>query len=122
MKYQDESWDGDEEYMSPPDEGNVYVSMPVEFTYKGDGSDDPGYAVTIDLVTADGNVLNGFQSLDTPDDSTFGVGELYTDASGKGFFYMEVPEGAIDGATWRITENSMDSMAGEVYVATGASD
>jgi hypothetical protein len=116
MNAQRESWGGDEEYMTPPTEGNVYIAFPLEVTYTGDDRDDPAYALSIALVTADGNVFDEIQTLDSPEDDLYNVGELYTDASGEGFFYMEAPDGVIDGATWRITEAF--TTADEVYVAT----
>lgn len=113
-----EDYGGDEEYTTPPDEGSVYITVPVTATFTGADRDDPASALTYDYVSADGHsYASMILGVSIPND-LYDVGELYNGATGEGDVLQMVPEGAAEGGYWRISETYMGSTAGEVYVAS----
>ena len=112
-----EEYGDDEAYTTPPDEGHVYITVPVTATYKGADSDDPAFALSFAYVSADGNTFGDMiLGVSIPNDLS-DAGELYAGATGKGDVLQMVPREVAEGGVWRISENSIEPIAGDVYVA-----
>ncbi|MGW2091507.1 hypothetical protein [Promicromonospora sukumoe] len=117
IDYQLAEYGGDESYTTPPSEGNVYITVAVTATYKGNTRGDPYDALTYAYISADGHTYNSIIAVEFEEDLSY-VGELYAGATGKGTVLQEVPQDGAEGGYWRVTETAMDSAAGDVYVAS----
>lgn len=77
-------------FNEPPAEGNTYALVNVTVTYRGaESSFDT--MVGLAWVTADGRVIESFDSMAIAPDPTLGLNELYTDASFTGNEVLEIP-------------------------------
>ncbi|HPZ35227.1 MAG TPA: DUF4190 domain-containing protein [Microbacteriaceae bacterium] len=94
-----------------PADGYQYAVANVSVTYKGEGSSYPAF-VSIDYVTATGEVISTWDSLAVAPEPTFGGGELYAGGSATGNLAFAIPVSA-DG----VLRVKAGMLADEMFVA-----
>lgn len=87
------------QFNTPPAEGNVFVMLPVSATYLGPETGST-WEIGVKYVAADGRSFE--QSYNVIPDDLSNVSELYTGGVGTGNLLFEVPADAISGGTWAI--------------------
>lgn len=99
-------------FNEPPAEGMTYALVNVSATYTGADSSST-MMVTIDYVTAGGEVVRSFDALAVAPDPSFGMAELFTGATDTGNLVLQVP--ADGSGLLRVTPGLF---ADAVFVAT----
>lgn len=114
LEYQAAKYGGNTDYTMPPEDGSIYVMVPVTATYTGQDVGDAAIDLNYAYVGGQGNVFAALLPVSIPDDLTR-VGELYPGASASGNVMQMVPVEQVEGGVWRVEVNSWESQAAPVF-------
>lgn len=103
------------EFNRPPEDGSVFVMVPVTATLEGAESGTVAADVVAQFVGSDGITYRPGCELNDIPDALNTVGEIYSGATATGNVCASVPVGVVDGGTWVVMETVSFTDAREFF-------
>ena len=102
------------EFNTEPEDGETYILVPIEVTYHGDDSFEPGFSLSVEYVSDKGNSYSAAGAI-TPD-SWIDVGTVYDGGTAAWSDGILIPQDQVDSGSFTV-QALLDFTGDKVWVS-----